>query len=71
MYLAVRLRFLQVTWLCCVVAADLMIDGWGRGGGEAVGIRGGQELYSCGNQASLVSHSQQGITVLLPQAPGH
>lgn len=66
MYLAVRLRFLQVTWLCCLVAADLVIDG--RGGGKAVRLGGGQELYRRGNQASLVPHGQQGIMVLLPQA---
>lgn len=64
-YLAVS--FLQVTWLCCLVAADLVIDGWG--GGEAVRLGGGQELYRRGNQASLVPHGQQGIMVLLPQAP--
>lgn len=65
MHLAVR--FLQVTWLCCLVAADLVIDGWG--GGETVRLGGGQELYRRGNQASLVPHGQQGIMVLLPQAP--
>lgn len=67
MYLAVRLRFLQVTRLCCLIAADLVIDGWG--GGEAVRLGGGQELYRRGNQASLVPHGQQGIMVLLPQVP--
>jgi len=66
MYLAVR--FLQVTRLRCVAAADLVIDG--GGGGEAVGLGGGQELYRRGNQASLVPHGQQGIMVLLPQVPG-
>lgn len=64
------LRFLEVARLRCVIAADLVIERWGRGGAEAVGLRGGQELYSCGNQASLVPHGQQGIMVLLPQAPG-
>lgn len=67
LYLAVRLRLLQVTRLCCLVAADLVIDRWG--GGEAVGLGGGQELYCRGNQAGLVPHGQQGIMVLLPQAP--
>lgn len=60
-------RFLRVTRLCCLVAADLVIDG--RGGGEAVRLRGGQELNRRGNQASLVPHGQQGIVVLLPQVP--
>lgn len=64
-YLAVR--FLQVTWLRCLVAADLVIDGWGCI--EAVRLGGGQELYCRGNQASLVPHGQQDIMVLLPQAP--
>lgn len=67
-YLAVRLRFLQVTRLCCLIAADLVIQGR-RGGGQAAGLGGGQQLYSSGNQTSLIPHGQQGITVLLPQAP--
>lgn len=61
-YLVVRLRFVQVTRLCCLVAADFTIDGGRRG--EAVGLGGGQELYGRGNQASLVPHGQQGIVVL-------
>lgn len=67
LYLAVRLRLLHVTWLCCLIAADLVIDGWGRI--EAVRLRGGQELYCRGNQTSLVPHGQQDIMVLLPRAP--
>lgn len=27
LYLAWRLGFLQVTWLCCLIAADLAING--------------------------------------------
>lgn len=68
LYLAVRLRLLHITWLCCLVVADLVIDGWGRI--EAVRLRGGQKLYCRGNQTSLVPHGQQDIMVLLPGAPG-
>lgn len=67
--LAVRLRFLQVTRLCCLIAADLVIQRGRGGGGQAVGLGGGQQMYGSGNQTSLVPHGQQGITVLLPQVP--
>lgn len=40
-----------------------------RGRMEAAGLRGGQELYCCRNQTSLVPHGQQDVVVLLPQAP--
>lgn len=59
--------FLLFTWLCCLVVADFVVDG--RGGGEAGGLGGGEELYRRGDQTSLVPHGQQGIMVLLPQAP--
>lgn len=68
-YLAVRLRFLQVTRLCCLIAAGLVIQRSRGGWGQAIGLGGGQELYSGGNQTSLVPHGQQGIALLLPQAP--
>lgn len=59
-------RLLRDTWLCCLIAADLVIDG--RGCIEAVRLRGGQELYCSGNQASLVPHGQQDLMVLEAQA---
>ncbi|TNN48605.1 hypothetical protein EYF80_041192 [Liparis tanakae] len=59
-HLAVRLRFLQVTGLRCLVAADLVVEGRG----------GGQQLDRRGNQAGLVPNGQQGVVVLVPQGVG-